>query len=167
MNILFIWIGMVEPLYDWRHRCIFRAKEMYPDAKFQCVTTLKEFYGMEIVDAREVAEKMEEQGYYGDITQFIPFSDALRFWWLSKQKNTLYLDTDTWCKTPLNPHPNAGKAGIEALWNGENTSVFKDFLDKRRSGEIFVGYRNELDIDDLTEYFEHKPKWAKSYMERT
>ena len=163
MNILFIWIGMVEPLYDWRSRCIFRAKEMYPDAKFYCVTTLKDFYGMEILDAVDIAEKMKVQGYYGDITQFIPFSDALRFWWLSKQSNTLYMDTDTWCIKPFEPQEEPGKVGIEAIWNGNDKTTFKDFLDRRKNGEIFVGYRDELDIDDLSEYFEHKPEWSKKY----
>jgi len=161
LNILFIWFGLVEPLYKWRDICISQALELYPDAHFQCITTLKDFYGMEIIDARTVISMMEKQGYYSDIKCFQAMSDEMRFWWLMNNKNTLYMDTDTWCIKPMLPTLAAGKAGIEALWSGGESEPFSHILKIRKKGDIFIELEPQVKAQDLTEYFEHKPLWAK------
>lgn len=161
MNILFIWYGLVEPLYEWRHKCIARALEVYPDANVTVITCLKDFYGCDVVDAREVIEEMAIEGYEVNINNFVLTSDVMRFWWLSKHPNTLYMDTDTWCIKPMPITKEPGKVAIEALWNGEDTKTFGDFLDARDLTKHFVTQERKLQINLLDEYFVHKPFWAK------
>ena len=61
MNVLFVWDGFQAPLYEMRTRCVRRAKELYPDAKFTCITTLKEFFQCdELIDTREYYEKIKD-----------------------------------------------------------------------------------------------------------
>lgn len=165
MNILFIWYGLIEPLYEWRNLCINRALKIYPDAHFQCITTYVDFYGMEVIDARCVLSEMRDGGYYADeksmVNNILSLSDEMRFWWLERHQNTLYLDTDTYCTKPMTATPRAGKAGIEALWSGSESKPFSDILSIRTKGDIFVRLAGKVDAIDLTEYFKHKPLWAK------
>jgi len=165
MDILFIWFGKVEPLYAWRDACIRRAFELYPEANFKCITTLKDFYGMEIIDAEEVAAKMKSEGYYSDIDNFIALSDEMRFWWLARNKNTLYLDTDIYCVDKFNTDNTPKKSCIEALWNGDNYLPFIKILETRAKGELFIDIEEKLDIEDMSECFEHKAKWGKKLRE--
>lgn len=163
MDILFIWYGKLEPIYGWRDTCIRRALELYPEANFKCITTLKEFYGMELIDANALCEEMEAEGYYSDMENFMVLSDEMRFWWLARNKNTLYMDTDTFCIKPFEPCPLPRKSGIEALWNGEDLEPFAEILTKRIKGNFFVHIEPELEIESMNDFFEHKPRWAKDF----
>ena len=163
MNIIFIWYGLIEPVSRWREMCLKRAVEVYPNANFSCITTLKYFYGMNIIDARKVISEMEAGGYYHDIHNFMAMSDEMRFWWLERNEYTLYMDTDTYCKTPMLPGFRAGKAGIEAIWSGRETKPFADILDMRKMGSLFVHLSGSLEAEDMREHFEHKPRWSKQY----
>jgi len=58
LKILFIWYGLREPLYTFRHECIKRAMELYPEAEFQCITHLEKFYGMEIISPNKIQSQM-------------------------------------------------------------------------------------------------------------
>lgn len=158
MEVLFIWFGLREPLYDWRISCIKRAKAVYPDAKFKCITTWKEFYGMEVVPAYPLAEELNRHGFYADMhpDKYRQTSDEMRFWWLTHYPNTLYLDTDTWCESPIERSRKPGKMSIEALWSGEDAQPFKEILEIREKGEFFVRYNKDLRAEDLSEYFTHR-----------
>lgn len=158
MEIVFIWFGLYEPLSDYRIACIKRAKEVYPDAKFKCITNFTKFYDMEVVDATALAKEMTKLGYYGntDKEKYMYLSDEMRFWWLTHYPNTLYLDTDTWCEKPMPITPRAGKVRIEALWSGEQCERFMDILVQREKGKLFIGYHRKVDAEDLSEYFTHK-----------
>jgi len=162
MQVLFIWFGLLGPLYEWRDSCIKRAMEIYPDAKFKCITTYREFYGMEVIDAYALAEEMNKLGYYADMDRdkYLATSDEMRFWWMLHYPNCLYLDTDTWCEKPILRNKQPGKMSIEALWSGEDKQPFQDILDIRVKGQLFVSHRNDLKAEDLSEYFTHKKKAA-------
>lgn len=162
MKILYIWYGIHEPLYHYRDKCIRRALELYPDAHFQVITNLDTFYGMEVISNNDVRAQMEEQGYYTHKRDYLRTSDEMRFWWLSQHKNTLYLDTDTWCKEPMPVSPEPGKLAIEALWTGEDTSQFANMLATRERHSLYITLEKKLELRDLSKYFEHTPTTVRS-----
>jgi len=165
MDILFIWFGKSDPLYEWRDACIRRAFEMYPEANFKCITTLKDFYGMELIDANELCTKMESEGYYSDIDNFMALSDEMRFYWLARNKNTLYLDTDTYCSERFELSALPRKAGIEALWSGDDCGPFEIILKIRDKGQFFINLESTLNIAEMNHAFEHKPQWSRELRE--
>ena len=105
-------MGVIEPLYDWRVMCIRRAKEIYPDAEFTVISQMKNFYGMKII-------KPENYDVGVSPDRPIEYSDHARLKWLSENENTLYLDSDTWCKEPYKFGDNMGSAYFEAIWSGK------------------------------------------------
>lgn len=166
MNIIYLWFGLAGPLNVWQKMCIDRAKEIYPEANFQCITTLKEFHGMEIISAEKVLSDMHKLGLYGDLTSHMSTSDEMRFYWLMNNENTLYLDSDTYCTKKYDFTEKASKMKIEALWSGKEPKPFKDILETRIKGQLFIKLHNKVNAEDMTGYFEHKPLWAKEYRQK-
>jgi len=166
VNVLFIWFGKLEPIYGWRDTCIRRAKELYPEANFKCITNLKEFYGMELINADELCSQMELEGYYSDTDNFMALSDEMRFYWLANHKNTLYMDTDTYCVERLELGALPRKMGIEALWSGDDLKPFEDMLKLRTKGQFFIDLESDLKLDEMKGYFEHKPLWSKEFRKK-
>lgn len=167
-NILFIWYGLREPLYTLRDRCIIQALKIYPKANFKVITAMKAFYDMEIINVYDIIEEMKKEDLYTDINHYMALSDEMRFWWLKNNPETLYLDTDTWCKEQMPYMEKCGHMNIEALWNGNNehTKPFDDIMNKRKKGELYNTYIPELYQSEsvpLDKYFSHKDVWVKGF----
>jgi hypothetical protein len=157
MDILFIWTGSKIPLYEWRTRCIRRAVEIYPEANFKVITTLKGFFNMEIIDAVELNKEMAE--YKLDVHSGVMFSDYARYYWLSKNPNTLYIDTDVWCVKPMPEIEGSGNCNYWMIWNGNNTEIMKELLDTHdyRGSLVHTVVPLSQAGVQMGEYFEHKP----------
>lgn len=171
MTILFIWLGITGEFDLWRKMCIFRAKKLYPEAKVKIISSSKKLFDFDIIDAHEIKEKLKENNWFCKFEDYILFSDYARFYWLMNYKNTLYLDTDTWCKRRYEYTNKVGNLGIEAIWNGNSTNFIKNVFNQRvnnrdpliRLNKIFIEFGSIC----LSEYFEHKPLWAKQYRKRS
>jgi len=161
MNILFIWLGKTEPLYEWRTMCIRRAKEVYPDANFKCITHMRAFFCMELINPSEI----DLSEYNANEDNYCGWSDYARLWYLSKHPNTLYMDTDTWCNERMPFSPECGNAGFEAIWNGTELDKMKAVLNRHNNRRLLYRLGNDLTRvgRDLNKYFKHKPLWAKKY----
>jgi hypothetical protein len=161
MNILFIWTGVTRPLYEWRIKCIRRALEVYPDANFKVITTLNEFFGMEVIDAREILDKLNE--YDVDIQDPIFFSDYARYYWLARNPRTLYIDTDALCTTPIPEANDIGHDDYWAIWNGDDLNGIQEVLNQH-GGQRHLLHTPQLLAKvgrNLSQYFIHKPSWRK------
>lgn len=161
MDILFIWVTVGSPLYEWRLKCIRRAVEVYPGANFKVITTLKEFFGFEVIDAYEVWQNLKI--FNVDITDPIWFSDYARLFWLARNPNTLYLDTDTFCISPIPVLKGIGYSNYWAIWNGQDLSGIAEVLDNN-NGEQALLHTPKLLAErgkNLSQYFVHKPEWSK------
>jgi hypothetical protein len=161
MNILFIWNATISPLYEWRNKCIRRALEVYPDAKFKVITQLTEFFGIEIVSLHEVVRHMEEYNIRLDNT--VMFANYARLYWLARHANTLYIDTDTFCIKPIKQSPTIQYANDWAIWNGQELESIQDVLDQHGGKEILLPTPELLPAKgkSMIEYFDHKPAWRK------
>jgi hypothetical protein len=157
MNILLIWIGEQEPLDEWRNKCVSQVKMMYPRAKFNVITKLKEFYGMNCIHPETFPVGVSTDDY-------ISYSDYARLKWLSENEDTLYIDTDTWCVEPYKFTDKMGSAFFEAIWSGKETQKIKAVYDKAE-GRTLMKLGQDLDKsgENLHKYFDHRPKWARVY----
>ncbi len=159
MDILFIWVTVGSPLYEWRLKCIRRAMAVYPHANFKVITTLKEFFGFKVIDAYEILENLK--GFNIDINDPIWFSDYARYYWLSRVPNTLYIDTDTFCTAPIPLIKGIGHADYWAIWNGEDLRGIADVLSKHNDQRM-LSHTPDLLAErgkNFSQYFEHKPEW--------
>lgn len=163
MNILFIWLGLRGPLYEWRIRCIRRAIEVYPLAHFQVITTLPEFFGFEIIDAGIYLQTLKVYGIY-DLSDHLQYSDYARLRWLSDNPNTLYMDTDTWAIKHIPITDKMGFAKFEAIWNGGDLEEILRVLAMAQGERLLYHLANKFDGHNLKEYCEHRPRWARKYI---
>ena len=164
MNILYCYLGLKEPLYEWRIMCIRRTFELYPDATYHCITNFRQFFGMRRVNPERIAQ---ETGYKHGMQKHASFSDYARLWYLSKHPNTLYLDIDTWCEKPMPITDKMGNVYFEAIWNGTECDKIKEVYDMN-NGEIYLhplGHQLSKRGGDLSEYFTHNPDWLVRYRE--
>jgi hypothetical protein len=162
MNILFIWTGVTKPLYEWRIRCIRQAMKIYPEAKFQVITTLKEFFGMQIIDANEILDKLNDEFSIGiNLTDPICFSDYARYYWLARNPKTLYIDTDAFCTLPIPETMEIGHDDYWAIWNGTDLNGISNILAQHAGKRILLHTPKLLAMvgRNLAQYFIHKPVW--------
>lgn len=148
--------------------CIERCREIYPEAKYKLITTLKDFPidGFEFINAYEYEREMFNQGYPVAIKEYMIYSDFARFDYLRKHENHLYLDIDMWCASKAPLAEKAASAGIEAIWSGRQTDVVNRAFMERGSRRLLIGLTAPLHKAgalDISKYFEHKPKWSKPY----
>lgn len=162
MTILFIWDGVTKPLYEWRIKCIRRTMQIYPEAKFQVITTLKEFFGMEIINANEILDKLNDEFCLNlSLSNPIGFSDYARYYWLAKNSRTLYLDTDTFCLSPIPETSDIGHDDYWAIWNGDDLNGISGIL-ALHGNAWYLLHTPELLSKvgrNLSQHFIHKPVW--------
>ena len=161
MNVLFIWNSTISPLYEWRCKCIRRALEVYSDAKFKVITQLTEFFGIEIVPLYEVARHMQK--YNIQLSRPVMFADYARLFWLARNPDTLYIDTDAFCIKPIPQSPTIRYADYWAIWNGNDLKGIQEILDQHGGKEMLLHTPRLLAAKgkSMIEYFEHKPYWRK------
>ena len=160
MNIVFIWDGFQAPLYEMRTRCVRRAMDIYSEAKFTCITTLKEFFLINIINTYDYYEKIKH--YDIDVNKYMNFSDYARFHYLSEHEDTLYLDTDIWCTKPIKLTEECKATDIQAIWSGKDCNGIKEIFSKHDNRIILHHLRNKFKNDnDFNECFQHKPKWLR------
>ena len=159
MDILFIWVTVGSPLYEWRLKCIRRAVEVYPDANFKVITNLKEFFGFKIIDAYEILENLKV--FNVDFNDPIWFSDYARYYWLCRYPNTLYLDTDTFCLSPIPELKGIGHADYWAIYNGDDLAGISEVLNNHNNKRALLHTPALLAErgTNLSQYFDHKPFW--------
>jgi len=158
-DILYFWRFGEDKLDPWRKHCIERALKIYEGCNFKCITTEKEFYGMETISPDYWVDK-----YDISLESFIPLSDRIRFDYLSEHPNTLYMDTDVWCNKKIQGNKGIEFMSIEAIWNGNDLEGIKRIFSKRNNPKGFLLHLKTEMAKEGTElhgYFEHKPKWRK------
>lgn len=161
MDILFVWNATISPLYEWRIKCIRRAMEVYPDASFKVITQLKEFFGMEIISLVEVLRFLRE--YKIDLDNPLMFADYARYYWLSIYPNTLYIDTDAFCISPIPTLKGIGHDDYWAIWNGNDLEGVKEILERHEDKQVLLHTPKLLASrgTNLSCYFDHKPAWRR------
>lgn len=111
MNLLFIWAGDLEPLPAYRRAAVEATRAMYPDARALCISRWPEFLpGFEVLPWDAVVEEMAADLDVAEVPVtwrrgYMAFSDWARFWFLAKNPDTFYLDTDA---RPVAPIPLGG-----------------------------------------------------------
>jgi len=95
-DVLYFWRFGEDKLDPWRKYCIERALKIYEGCNFKCISTSKEFYGMEIISPDYWVDK-----YNIPIEDTMSLSDWIRFDYLSEHPNTLYMD----CLLYTSPSP--------------------------------------------------------------
>lgn len=161
MTILLIWIGDNEPLNEFRNKCITQIMAMYPGAQFKVITKHKKFFGMDLIHPDNFDIGIDYEDY-------LSYSDYARLKWLSENPNTLYIDTDTW---PIKPYlfgDKIGSAGFEAIWSGNQGHLIEKIYNEAE-GRLLSNHGAKLDAlgESLHQYFEHKPRWSRPYMNNT
>ena len=162
MNILFIWTGVTKPLYEWRMKCIRRALTIYPTAHFQVITTMKEFFNMQVIEANDISNNLNDEFSIG-ITLHDPicFSDYARYYWLARNPQTLYIDTDVFCVSPIPEIQDIGHDDYWAIWNGNNLKGIQDIL-AQHDEKRYLFHTPKLLATvgrNFSQYFIHKPIW--------
>jgi len=159
MIILFIWDGLRTRISDYRLKCISRAKEVYPNAEFKCITKTTEWcpYEFDFITWSEMEKKIKDK-WNVTIESPIAFSDYARFAYLSENKNTLFLDTDVYCKERMPEMNGIGiyQGNICVIYNGVHLNFFYQLVKKRRKDCILVGLNKQIKGRDLRPYFIHK-----------
>lgn len=99
MKILYIWEDSKLLPAD-RAADISATMKIYPDAEYLCITKSPEFFSsaFTVISWKKVMDEMIEYFKIRSVpynwTKYMIFSDWARFWFLSHNGDTLYLDTD-------------------------------------------------------------------------
>ena len=96
MDVLYIWDE--KPLPESRERCIRATMEIYPEARYFCITRADSFLGFSVIPWDEIQREMVSHfGFKRTPYAWLDhrtFADWARFWYLGTHEDTLYLDTD-------------------------------------------------------------------------
>lgn len=171
MKILFTW-KTHKRIDKARLACIKRAREIYPDAKFVFITDDRSFVeeGDEVLPVRRVTKILvnDFKVMPARLRSYLGFTDYAKFWYLSQNENTMYLDTDVYCLKKLPKIKKGVGAGIpeaiSVLYNHDNPDLFKALFFRRNNTSNLVGLGDHMDYDndfkDVSKYFEHKAEAA-------
>ncbi len=115
---------------------------------------------MEIIDYNNYFHELNE--YNLNINDPLSVSDYMRFDYLSKHEDTLYLDTDVICMKSATLMDQCKAWRIGAIWIGKECDVIKDIFSKHENREVLFGFEKEFEKDkEFNNCFEHKPLWLK------
>jgi len=165
-KILFIWISE-KTLDGFRLDCLKRAKKIYENVQLILITNLKKGCPEEVDTILPIDYYLgllwKEYGI--KTPDIITQTNFTRYYYLSKNPNTLYLDTDIYLQRKIEVNDYIGRYGkdISAVFNGNELSFFDNLIRLRNSNNSTENLKSFFPQDaiDLSRWMTHKTKTFK------